>query len=169
MKKLGPISISFGFILSVSILTIPSPLDGQSQTTSATSKVVSENATNIISVSASIAIQVGNETLKTKENMLRGAVVNFLNSGPNILKTPSNDLPIIKTNIANRINKATQSVEGIEATNAIVGVEISKALRTIVSSMNQQNQTGVVTVETTSRCAPSNTNLTSCSNTVTIK
>ncbi len=169
MKKLGLICLSLGFIVSLLILTLSASVYGQSQLTSDTSKVFSGNGTNIASVSASVAVQVSNETLKTKETMLRGAVVNFLNSGPNILKTSSDDQPMVKTKITNDVNKATQNVEGIEATNAVINVEISKALRTTVSSPNQQSQPSIVTVQTSSKCTLSNSNLTSCVNTVTIK
>ena len=66
--------------------------------------------------------------------MLKSAVLDFLNSGPNVLKSSDNTKVIIKTQIMNQISNDTQSVQGVEATNAIMGVEIGKALADIVSS-----------------------------------
>ena len=124
---------------------------------------------NVVSVSASVSVQVSNETIKAKESMLRSAVVNFLTSGPNVLKTSESDLPNIKTKVVNQINNATQSIEGSEATNAIVGVEISKALKTIVASTGKPAPIKPVTIQTSSTCKPSTVNLLACDNVVTIK
>ena len=122
---------------------------------------------NVVKVSSSVAVDVSNSTLKIKDGMLRSAVSSFLNSGPNVLKTSVTNQPLVKTKIDNKINNVTQSVQGAEATNAIIGVEVSKALKTLVLSFG--NSTGVVTVDTSSTCKPSASKSISCDNTVTIK
>jgi hypothetical protein len=129
---------------------------------------LSSNVTDSVLVEASAVIEVNNSTLQAKEKMLRTAIVNFLTSGPNALKAMPEDQPIVKTKIVNQINNATQSVEGIEATNAIIGVEISKMLRTVLSSSNQQNKNAIVIMQTSSTCSPINVEI-SCENTVIMK
>jgi hypothetical protein len=97
--------------------------------------------------------------------MLRSAVISFLNSGANALKIPEEVATAIKTKIANQISNMTQNVEGSEATNAIVGVEITKALKNLVSSKSS----GTVTVDASSNCKALTDNIFSCDNTVSIK
>lgn len=131
------------------------------------SKIKSGNATSVL-VSSSVSVPVSNETLKSKEGLLRSAVINFLNSGPNVLKSSPTDQPAVKSKIANQISKDTQNVEGIEATNAIIGVEVAKALKQLISAGTDPNQTSVISIDTTSKCTPTNT-LISCDNSVTIR
>lgn len=127
------------------------------------------DASSVVSVSSSVTVQVSNETLKIKDGMLRSAVGNFLNSGPNVLKTTETDQPQVKSKISNEINNDTQNVQGIEATNAIIGVEVSKALRTAVSNSEKPGQAAIVTIQTSSTCKPFTVKAISCDNTVTIK
>ncbi len=136
MLKSDMSCVLFVIVLSTSLLYLSMPVYGQSQsaTTSAT------KAGDSVSVSASVTVQVTNESLKTKDGMLRISVISFLNSGPNVLKTVATDQPIVKTKIVNQINNVTQSVQGLDATNAIIGIEVSKALKTIVSSTDKSNQ-----------------------------
>ena len=138
MLKSDMSCVLFVIVLSTSLLYLSMPVYGQSQsaTTSAT------KAGDSVSVSASVTVQVTNESLKTKDGMLRSSVISFLNSGPNVLKTVATDQPIVKTKIVNQINNVTQSVQGLDATNAIIGIEVSKALKTIVSSTDKSNQAG---------------------------
>ena len=42
----------------------------------------------------------------------------------------------------------------LEATNAIIGVEVSKALKTLVMSSDKPNQNEIVTIQTSSTCKP---------------
>ncbi len=165
MQKSDMSCVLFAIVLSTFLLYLIMPVYGQSQssTTSAT------KAGDSVSVSASVTVQVTNESLKTKDGMLRSSVISFLNSGPNVLKTLATDQPIVKTKIVNQINNVTQSVQGLDATNAIIGIEVSKALKTIVSSTDKSNQEGTVAIQTSSTCKPMNTKAISCDNTVTIK
>ncbi len=114
-------------------------------------------------------MDVNNETLKAKTSMLWEAVVSFLKSGPNLLKTSAVSDPVVKTKISNKINNDSQSVEGVEATNAILSVEITKALKSVNSSSFPTKQPGIVIIETTSLCNPSDVNSISCQNSVVIK
>lgn len=141
------------------------------QSTSGPSPLVTKppGGNNAVSVSATLTIEISNETLKTKDGMLRYSVVGFLNSGPNVLKTSNADEVVVKTKISNRINNDTQNVEGAEATTAIIGVEIGKALKTLVSSSDRPNQTAIVTVQTSSVCKPSTGSTLMCDNVVNIK
>lgn len=141
----------------------------QSQPTVAVSNKTGSNGSGVVSVSTSVVIQVSNETQDIKEKMLKTAVGNFLNSGQNVLKTSDSDLPIVKTKITNQINNAIQNVEGTEATNAIIGVEIGKALETVISPTAPKGHAGVITVMTSSTCKPAAVKSISCDNLVTIK
>lgn len=123
----------------------------------------STNSSGVVSVASTVIVSVSNETLKDKVDMLRSAVSTFLNAGVNVLKVSQSEQPTIKTKISNLINKDNQNVEGVEATNAIVGVELNKALRTVISSG------GLITVQTISTCKPSSVDLISCENVVTLK
>lgn len=168
--KSALLCISFALVLSI-VWQAPGAY-AQSKTATGSfvqnsSGVVAGN--NIVSVSASVSVQVSNETIKTKESMLRSAVVNFLTSGPNVLKTSETDLPNIKTKVVNQVNNDTQSIEGSEATNAIVGVEVSKALKTIVASTEKSAPIKSVTIQTSSTCKPSAVKSIACDNVVTIK
>lgn len=156
-------------MMSVIMCNLPIPLYAQSQSIQDSStKTTSSNQNNLVKVSSSFAVEVTNQTLKTKEGMLRNAVIGFLTSGPNVLKLSPTDQTVVKTKIVNQIANATQNVEGIEATNVVIGVEVSKALRTIVSSFKGPNQSSTVAIETYSTCKPS-AKLISCENTVTLK
>jgi hypothetical protein len=165
---------STSFFLSISILGIISiwtvsvvvaqPFSGSNNIP----KPLSANETSI-KVNANVVAQVSNETMKDKEGFLKSAVTSFLNSGPNVLKTLPTEQPTVKTSILNFINNDTQNVEGVEATNAIIGVELGKAIKTIVSTSTKSNQTGTVTVVTSSSCAPSSENVLSCANVVNIR
>lgn len=160
---------SVAFVISIFIYNLPVSTYGQSQSTIGPSKITSDNGSNVVSVSASVTVQVSNDSLKAKDAMLRSSVVGFLNSGPNVLKTTETTQPIIKSKIANQINNDTQIMQGIEATNAIIGVEISKALKSVVSSSDKPNGSAIVTIQTSSTCKPTSVKSISCDNTVTIK
>lgn len=163
------VSITFALVLSLGMSYYSVNTYGQSQGTQSSSKTTTDNGNSVVSVSASVTVQVGNESLKTKDGMLRSSVISFLNSGPNVLKTPQTNPPDIKTKIVNQINNDTQSVQGLEATNAIIGVEVSKALKSLVSSSDKPNQNAIVTIQTSSTCKPLAANSISCENAVTIK
>ncbi len=169
MNKFGMVVFGFAMALLVGICYIQNEIYAQSQPTATPSNNTSSNGTGVVSVSASVVIQVSNETLDTKEKMLRTAVSSFLNSGQNVLKTSDSDLPIVKTKIANQINNAIQNVEGTEATNAIIGVEIGKALETVISPATQKSHAGIITVMTSSTCKPAAVKSISCDNIITIK
>lgn len=130
-------------------------------------RTTSGNGTSI-SVSATVAIQISNETLQAKEGLLRSAIITFLNSGPNLLKATPTDTPAMNSKISNQINNVTQIVEGLEATNAIIGVEINKALKTLILSLEQPKQSKAITIGTTSTCKPSGQSI-ACENVVKIK
>jgi hypothetical protein len=168
MKEPLLLSICTALVLSLCMSYFSVSTYGQSQEiANSSSKTTSDNS--VISVSASVTVQVSNESLKSKEGMLRSSVISFLNSGPNVLKTPESNQPDVKTKIVNQINNDTQSVQGLEATNAIIGVEVSKALRSLVSSSDKPNQNAIVTIQTSSTCKPLAIKSISCENTVTIK
>jgi hypothetical protein len=164
MKKLASFSI-LGLVIAMYFLH-PSLVNGQSPTTSANN--VSEIG-NQITVNATLSIQVSNSTLDTKDKLLRSAVIGFVTSGPNVLKTTPTEQPIVRTKITNQVTKAIQSLEGIEATNAIIGVEISKAIKSLISSSNDSNQIKIVNVESSSTCKPEATKSLSCVNDIVIK
>lgn len=166
MDKFVIVVFGFAMALLVAICHIQNEVYAQMQPTAPISNKTFSNGTSLVSVSASVKIQVSNATLDIKEKMLRTAVSTFLNSGQNVLKTSASDLPIVKTKIANQINNATQSVEGTEATNAIIGVEVGKALKTVISPTTH---TGFLTVMTSSTCKPAASKSISCDNIITIK
>lgn len=141
---------------------------GQIVDTKPSAEKTSEAGENVVSVNSKVSVQVRNETLQVKEKMLRSAVFSFLNSGPTILKTSESDQLITKTKVVNQINNATQSVEGIEASNAIIGVEIGKALRTLVSSQNNSTNIGTIILGISSTCKPASALVVSCDNTISI-
>lgn len=149
------------------IVTVPGLTKSEAQIGSFTNSSV--NTSSVVTVSSSVTIPVSNQSIKSNEVTLKSAVIGFLNSGPNVLKTSDITQTNAKTKIDNQINNATQIVEGIEATNAIVGVEVGKALRSVISSTTQQGQSGLVTITTSSTCKPSILKITSCENIITIK
>lgn len=168
MNNLLVLAVSLSLIMSISFSSFPIAVYGQAQTgTSGSSKA--SNANSVVSVSSSVSVPVSNDTLKAKDGMLRTAVNSFLNSGPNVLKASPNDQPSVKTKIVNEINNATQNVEGIEATNAIVGIEVSKALRSEVSANTNPAQSSIITIQTSSTCKPTVSKSIICDNIVTIK
>jgi hypothetical protein len=130
---------------------------------------ISSNEKNSVSISSSIRVQVTNETLKAKDGVLRSAVGDLVSSGNNILKTPEGKDPITNSKIDNLISNDTQNVQGTDATNAILGIEISKAIKTANATSDKPNRTAVVPVDTLSNCKRSAINRISCENTVTIK
>lgn len=121
----------------------------------------------VVSVNSSLTIQVSNKTLDMNQKTLRSAIINFLSSGPGVLKSSEKEQVLVKSKIVNQINKDTQNVEGTEATNAIIGIELGKALSTLVSSQ-AQNISKIITVQTGSICRPSATESISCENTVVV-
>lgn len=169
MKTSLLVSITFAIVLSLGMSYYSVNAYGQSQGTQGSSKTTTDNGNSVVSVSASVTVQVANQSLKTKDGMLRSSVISFLNSGPNVLKTPETDPPDVKTKIINQINNDTQSVQGLEATNAIIGVEVSKALKSLVSTSDKPNQNAIVTIQTSSTCKPLSVKSITCDNTVTIK
>ena len=164
MQKLA--SFSLLCLVTTMCFLHPTLVSGQSPTNS-TNKV--SEIGNQITVNATLSIQVSNLTLDTKDRMLRSAVIGFVTSGPNVLKTTPTEQPLVRTKITNQVTKAIQSLEGIEATNAIIGVEISKAIKGLISSTNDPNQTKIVNVETSSTCKPEATKSLSCENNIVIK
>jgi hypothetical protein len=166
MNKLQLLPVCVLLILTICILHI-TQIYAQSQSTT-NLKTESANEKNALSVSASLTVEVRNETLVAKTNLLRTAVSGFLAAGPGIFKSTDSGEPVIKTKIANKINNSTQNVEGTDASYAILGVEINKALRTVISSSTQPNQTAIVKIETSSTCKPSGPTTITCGNTVTL-
>ena len=168
-KSVLMVLCSIALMMSVCTWNLPSATYGQTTDTnpSSTEKTVG-TGNSVVSVSSKVTVQVANETLPVKEKMLRSAVFSFLNSGPTILKTSDNDQLVTKTKVTNKINNVTQSVEGIEASNAIIGVEISKALKTLVSSPNPAGRADTITLDTSSTCKLASAVMTSCDNTITI-
>lgn len=155
-------------VLSLSLCYSPSAIYSQSQSPKTGSNATSSDENSVVNVSASVTVQVANQTLKDKDAMLRSAVISFLNSGPNILKSKDGNQDVI-TKIVNKINNDTQNVQGTEATNAVIIVEITKALKSLIVHSTKPNQAAVVTIDTSSSCKPSDNKSIACQNTVTIK
>ena len=128
-----------GLIFSVLGLQLPSLGFAQIQPNS--TFATSAGVKNLVSVNASITLDLSNETAKERTGILTSAVGNYLKSGPNTLTMSATINPGVKTAIVNQITNSTQSLEGTEATNAILGVEIGGAIKTIVSSLDKPNQT----------------------------
>jgi hypothetical protein len=120
-------------------------------------------------ISATFTLDISNETLEDNNYVLWSSVVGVLSSGPNVLKTSATTSPVFKTEIANKINNDTQTVEGVDTTNAVLSIEIIKALKTVNSSSYSANRTGIVTIDTTSLCKPSDAKSITCQNNVEIK
>lgn len=169
MKNSGVVGICTILLLTAFMWLFPVGTYGQSQSFKNTANTISDNGNSVVSVSTSVTVQVSNASLKTKDAMLKSSVTNFLNSGPNVLKTPQTSQPEVRSKISNEVNNQTQEIQGIEATNAIIGVEIGKALKTVVSSIRDSNQSALVTIQTSSTCKPLGTSSISCQNTVKIK
>jgi len=159
-------SVTLSFLTLLPLLLLHNLALSEAATISAMN--ATSGPTSSISVSASVTIPVANQTMKSNEATLRSALTGFLNSGQNVLKTSDALQVNTKTKITNQLNNATQSVEGIEATNAIVGVEVGKAIRTAIAS-NQQDASALVTIAILSNCKPSSSNIIFCDNTVSIK
>ena len=153
-----------GLILSIAVWESATLAYGQLQS----NKGGFADGKNIISVNASITVDVSNDTYKAKSAMLTSAVTNFLNSGPNVLKTDPSSKALVQSKILNQFVNNTQTLEGTEATNAIIGVEINKAMRSVISSLSNSNQTSTVRIDTFTRCMTLALG-TSCSNTIMIK
>lgn len=154
--------IIFGALVSI-LLVFPSTIAAQTSPQNTLIQKMQTNETGI-TVTAKIALQISNQTLKTKTDQLRGVIVNFLASAPNILKSQPSEQPIVKTKIVNLINGDTQNLEGVEATNAIVGVEITRALKTAVT-----NQSSLLPIDLSSTCRPTSNGIILCENSLTIK
>ena len=163
------LTIPVVLFLAISVCISPVGIYAQSQLTpNPQSKMISASGSSVVTVSLSVTVPVSNQTIKTNEGTLKSAIIGLLNSGPNIFKTSDNFQVSTKTKIANQINNATQNVEGIEATNAIVGVEIGKALRSVISPTSKQNYTALITVMASSTCKPASGAI-SCDNAISMK
>ena len=92
----------------------------------------------------------------------------FVKLGPDLLKGSDKKLPNVTTKIDNEINNVTQTVKTTKSTNAVLGVEISKALARIVSLL-APHQTDTITIHTLSICKHSAPRSDNCDNAVTIK
>ena len=170
MKKLQLAGLSVMLVLSISIWYSTGDNYAYSQSTpGGSSKMILGAENSVVSVSASVTVGITNQTLENKFSMLRNAVFSFLNSGPDILKTSDGDRLIIKTKISDQINNSTQNVEGTDAAYAILGVEINRALQSVLSTSVPSNQSAIVTIDTTSVCKPSPIKTVSCENTIKIK
>jgi hypothetical protein len=137
------------------------PSDSTSTTTSG-----KDNAT--VLVNSSVTTPIMFDTINTKGSALTSSIMAFVNLGPDVLKGSNSGLPNVKTKINNEVNNVTQTVEGIKSTEAIMRVEINKALASIISLLSA-NQTHTINIETFSICKPSATRSDSCDNAVTIK
>ena len=168
MQRLELVTVCVLSLLVIFIWYAPEVSFSQSQSTNV-SKMAPVSEKSIVTVSSSVTVDVHNQTIKTKEATLKSAVIGFLNSGPNVLKTSDGYQVGTKTKISNQINNSTQSVEGIEATNAIIGVEIGKALKSTVARGSQSNQSDTITVATSSTCKPVADKSIACDNIITIK
>ena len=169
MQKLQSVGVCVILALSISVWHFPAISYAQSQNlTNTLSKTTPTEQKISVSVSSSVTLPVTNQTFKTNQGTLRSAVLDLLNAGPDVLKSSDGNQLAMQTKITNQINNDTQVVQGQEATNAIIGVEINKGLTSTISSKNQ-TQGGVITVQTSSTCKPSAGTSVSCQNTVTIK
>jgi len=101
--------------------------------------------------------------------VLRSTVFSLLNSHTIGLATADCDQSIVKTKITNEINNESQNVEGADATDAIIGVEINKSLKYVVSSLKMPNQTTTVTAETYNACKRIALKSVLCENTIKLK
>ena len=137
------------------------PTDSPSTTTSG-----NDNA--IVLVNSNITVPVMFDTINTKGGALTSSIMAFVNLGPDVLMGSDSGLPNIKMKIDNEVDNITQTVRGTKSINAIMGVEITKALASIVSLL-AENQTDTITIETFSVCKPSVAKSDSCDNAVTIK
>lgn len=170
MDKFVIFWVCVALVFSVTVCSIQGGVYAQIQPTKKiSSNTTSSNGTGVVSVSATVTMPVSNETLDTKDRMLRTAVISFLNSGANVLKMADSDQPIVKTKIANEINKAIQNVEGTEATNAIIGVEVTKSLKSVNLRTVEKNHANSITISTSSTCKLVAIKSISCDNVVTIK
>jgi hypothetical protein len=166
MQKSTTLWLCFALILSAYFLH---PLPAASAQSVSTPNIASgTKPLHQVKVSATANVDVSNSTLDAKDKMLRTAVTGFLTFGPNVLKANPSDQPVVKTKIFNKLTNTTQTVEGIEATNAVIAVEITKALEGSIASSVKANQSSIVTLETTSTCNPINLEI-SCENSVSIK
>jgi hypothetical protein len=120
-------------------------------------------------ISATFTLDISNDTLEDNNYVLWSSVVGVLSSGPNVLKTSATTAPVFKTKIVNKINNGTQTIEGVDTTNAVLSIEIIKALKTVNSSSYSANRTGIVSIDTTSLCKPSDAKSIACQNSVEIK
>jgi hypothetical protein len=169
MIKTRLLWISGVFLLSNIICLFPGAIYAQIPSKTAVTSNTASESEGVVSVTATVSVKVSNGTLENQEKMLRNSVITFISSGANVLKSSPTVAPNVNTKINNNVNNVTQIVQGIEATNAVVAVEISKALKTVISSSTDTNQTGDITIGTTSTCRPIVLKSITCENTVTIK
>ena len=104
MPKSG-LFIYFSLSILISFYLLPIPIYGQSL------PVVKSSLKNIYDVSASVTLQVRNETLS---GVLTPAILNLINSGAGIFKTSESDKLVMKTTVDNQINNVTQNVQGVD-------------------------------------------------------
>jgi hypothetical protein len=123
----------------------------------------------LVSVNSTVTLPVTNQTFKSNQGTLRSVTIDLINAGPDVLKTSDENKITIQTKITNHINNDTQVVQGVEATNAIIGVEINKGLTGIVSSTHNQSQGGIVTIQISSTCKQTAANSIFCENTLVLK
>jgi hypothetical protein len=152
--------ICFALSLTLSIWHLPGPVYAQVQPTAKSS------LQNTSEVSASVMVQVKNETIT---GVLTPAVFTLINSGASIFKTTDSDKLNVKTKINNEINNVTQNVVGTDAALAIIGIEIGSAVKTVISSADKHNQTGIITIETSSMCKLLAVKSIACENTIRMK
>lgn len=165
MQRKQSIRVGVTSFLSLSVILISVAPHVYSQSTGNPASI---NTNNLVSVSSSVTLHVSNQTFKANQGILRTAIIDFLNSGPNIFKAADSN-QLIKTKLSNQVNNVTQIVEGLEASNAIVGVEITKALTALISSSKNQTQGEIITVQTSSACKQIAANSTSCENNIVLK
>lgn len=113
--------------------------------------MTSENKAKMILANSSISLKVRNDTQATDYGRLKDTVISFLNLHSGITMTSDCEDARVKTTISNEINDEIQYLEGSETANAIVGVEITKALKSLVSS-DGTIETVSVTIKLSSSC-----------------
>lgn len=131
------------------------------------SKLSPQNVSNSISVNSSMNVKVNNETIKSVTASLKSFISNILGSRDTEPSTEKCNHVIIKTKVFNQINNESQYVEGYEETDLITDLEISKALKSAVSST--ELPWANVTTEITSMCNRDDFKGISCENFIVLK
>jgi hypothetical protein len=168
MQKYQLVGVCVVLALSLTLWHLPATSYAQLQIPTNTSKTTPVEKNISVSVSSTVTLPVTNQSFRTNQGTLKSAAIDLINAGPNVLKTSDENKITMQTKITNQINNDTQVVQGVEATNAILGVEINKGLTHIVSATNQ-TQGGIVTLQISSTCKPSAANSIICDNTLVIK